>query len=79
MKVMLDGFVEPYDYMIKVCTIGSYKCGKTSFLNRFFDDYFIESHISTIGIHFFPPILHNSKGVDFKMRRYKAHGKKMNA
>jgi len=51
-----------YDYLFKILLIGDSAVGKSCLLNRFADDIYIESYISTIG-------------VDFKIRSIEIDGK----
>ena len=43
---------EQYDYLIKVLVIGDSCVGKTALLTRFTENYFNQSHLSTIGIDY---------------------------
>jgi len=42
-------YIRP-DYIFKILVVGNSSSGKTSILNRFVDDNFNQSHISTIGV-----------------------------
>ena len=53
-----------YDYFIKGVLVGDTSVGKTSFLNRFTDDSFSETYITTIG-------------VDFKFKKFKLNEKEI--
>jgi Ras-related protein Rab-1A len=51
-----------YDYLFKILLIGKSGVGKSAIMNRFVDDAFFDSHITTIG-------------VDFKIRTMEIDGK----
>jgi GTPase SAR1 family protein len=40
------------DYMYKIILVGEASVGKSSIINRFADDSFEESYLSTIGVDF---------------------------
>ena len=43
---------QKYDYLFKIIVIGDYYVGKTSLIQRFSDDIFLEDNFSSIGIDF---------------------------
>ena len=53
---------QEYDYLFKLIIVGDSGVGKSSLLNRFSDDVYSDSYISTIG-------------VDFKIRTIDTNGK----
>jgi Ras-related protein Rab-1A len=55
---------QDYDYLFKLLLIGDSGTGKSSILNRFVDNAFTETYISTIG-------------VDFKIKTVEYNGKKI--
>lgn len=55
---------QDYDYLFKLLLIGDSGTGKSSILNRFVDNSFTETYISTIG-------------VDFKIKTVEYNGKKI--
>lgn len=44
--------MEEYDYLVKLVLIGESGVGKSAILNRYCDDFFNDSYISTIGVDF---------------------------
>lgn len=41
-----------YDYVLKIVVVGNSKAGKTAFLERYCNDVFIPSYVSTVGVDF---------------------------
>ena len=41
-----------YDYLFKLLVIGNSNVGKSAMLNRFVDDIFDDSYVSTVGVDF---------------------------
>lgn len=52
-----NGYVN-YDYLFKLLLIGDSGAGKSAIMNRYCDDFFTESYISTIGVDFKIKTLH---------------------
>ena len=49
----LDAAVRPnFDYMFKILLVGNPGVGKTAFLERYINDHFLPTYISTVGIDF---------------------------
>ncbi len=49
----LDTAVDPnFDYMFKTLIVGNSGVGKTAFLVRYTDDYYLPTFVSTVGIDF---------------------------
>ena len=41
-----------FDYMFKTLVVGNSGVGKTAFVLRYTDDYFVNTFVSTVGIDF---------------------------
>ena len=53
-----------YDYLLKILVIGEYYVGKTSLIQRFSEDIFLENNFSTIGIDFkIKTLIKNDKSI----------------
>lgn len=44
--------IREYDYLFKIVIVGNSSVGKSALLQRFTDDKFTESHLTTIGVDF---------------------------
>lgn len=60
-------YIRP-DYIFKILVVGNSSSGKTSILNRFVDDNFNNSHISTIGVDLkIKNLEFNNKNIKFQI------------
>jgi len=62
--------MEGADQLLKVVVIGDSGVGKSALLNRYADDVFTDSFISTVGVGTLPP--HTRKNRKTYLRKYLA-------
>ena len=66
-----------YDYFFKVILLGGSGVGKTTFVNRVFDDVFVASYISTIGIDYKNVMMTLTNGKIVKLQIWDTSGQEV--